>query len=94
MKKYTQKQIKELKQNPYTFKVDEQRIFFTVEEAKEYYGIKSNGGIIECCKGKKFYKGKWHKVKYAGKLPDGTKLVWKRLRWRHNKKYRVKIHGR
>lgn len=70
------------------------RIFFTVEEAKEYYGIKSNGGIIECCKGKKFYKGKWHKVKYAGKLPDGTKLVWKRLRWRHNKKYRVKIHGR
>ena len=37
MKKYTQKQIKELKQNPYTFKVDEQRIFFTVEFKKIFW---------------------------------------------------------
>ena len=37
MKKYTQKQIKELKQNPYTFQVDEQRIFFTVEFKKIFW---------------------------------------------------------
>lgn len=37
MKKYTKKQIKELKQNPYTFKVDEQRIFFTVEFKKIFW---------------------------------------------------------
>ena len=37
MKKYTQKQIKELKQKPYTFKVDEQRIFFTVEFKKIFW---------------------------------------------------------
>ena len=37
MKKYTQKHIKELKQNPYTFKVDEQRIFFTVEFKKIFW---------------------------------------------------------
>ena len=37
MKKYTQKQINELKQNPYTFKVDEQRIFFTVEFKKIFW---------------------------------------------------------
>ena len=28
MKKYTQKQIKELKANPYTLQVDDKRIFF------------------------------------------------------------------
>ena len=37
MKKYTQKQIKELKQNLYTFQVDEQRIFFTVEFKKIFW---------------------------------------------------------
>ena len=37
MKKYTQKQIKELKQNPYTFQVDDKRIFFTVEFKKIFW---------------------------------------------------------
>lgn len=37
MKKYTQKQIKELKENSYTFKVDEKRIFFTVEFKKVFW---------------------------------------------------------
>ena len=37
MKKYTKKQIKELKQNPYTFQVDEQRIFFTIEFKKVFW---------------------------------------------------------
>lgn len=37
MKKYTKKQIKELKQNPYTFQIDEQRIFFTIEFKKVFW---------------------------------------------------------
>ena len=37
MKKYTKKQIKELKQNPYTLQVNEQRIFFTIEFKKVFW---------------------------------------------------------
>lgn len=37
MKKYTQKQIKELKENPYTLQIDEKRIFFTVEFKKVFW---------------------------------------------------------
>ena len=37
MKKYTQKQIKELKSNPYTLKVDDKRIFFTIEFKKVFW---------------------------------------------------------
>ena len=37
MKKYTQKQIKELKTNPYTFQVDDKRIFFTIEFKKIFW---------------------------------------------------------
>lgn len=37
MKKYTQKQIKELKQNPYTLQINEKRIFFTVEFKKVFW---------------------------------------------------------
>lgn len=37
MKKYTQKQIKELKRNPYTLQVDEKRIFFTIEFKKIFW---------------------------------------------------------
>lgn len=37
MKKYTKKQIKELKQNPYTLQVDEKRIFFTIEFKKVFW---------------------------------------------------------
>lgn len=44
MKKHTQKQIKELKSNPYTLKVDEKRIFFTVEFKKTFW-IKYQAGI-------------------------------------------------
>ena len=43
-KKYTQKQIKELKSNPYTFKVNENRIFFT-KEFKKAFWIKYQGGM-------------------------------------------------
>ncbi len=44
MKKYTQKQIKELKQNPYTYQVDEKRIFFTIEFKKVFW-TKYQAGI-------------------------------------------------
>ena len=37
MKKYTQKQIKELKANPYTLQVDDKRIFFTIEFKKAFW---------------------------------------------------------
>ena len=37
MKKYTKKQIKELKENPYTLQIDEQRIFFTIEFKKIFW---------------------------------------------------------
>ena len=37
MKKYTQKQIKELKANPYTLQEDDKRIFFTIEFKKAFW---------------------------------------------------------
>lgn len=37
MKKYTKKQIKELKLNPYTLQVDDKRIFFTIEFKKIFW---------------------------------------------------------
>ena len=37
MKKYTNKQIKELKSNPYTLQVDDKRIFFTIEFKKVFW---------------------------------------------------------
>ena len=43
------------------------KIFNTIKEGAEYYNIKSSGSISSCCK---------HKAKSAGKLKDGTKLVW------------------
>ena len=56
------------------------RIFFTTKEAGEYYNI-DRSHIVNCCKGKR---------KSAGKLPDGTKLVWKYVNYKHNKTYRIK----
>lgn len=46
------------------------KVFDTCAEANLYYNITSNSGISNCCKGKQ---------KSAGKLPDGTKLVWRYL---------------
>ena len=37
MRKYTQKQIKELKSNPYTLQVSDKRIFFTIEFKKIFW---------------------------------------------------------
>ena len=44
MKKYTKKQVMEIKKNPYTFKVTEQRIFFTIEFKKVFW-IKYQAGM-------------------------------------------------
>lgn len=43
------------------------KIFNTAKEGAKYYNC-NHGNIIQCCKGKR---------KYCGKLPDGTKLVWR-----------------
>lgn len=43
------------------------RVFYALMDAERYYNI-SNTNISKCCRGKQ---------KYAGKLSDGTKLVWK-----------------
>lgn len=42
-------------------------IFYTATEATKYYNINQTG-VTDCCKGRQ---------KSAGKLPDGTKLVWR-----------------
>lgn len=56
------------------------RIFYTLTEGGIYYNI-DNSSIAKCCKGK---------VKTAGKLSNGTPLVWRYLNWCHNKRYRIK----
>ena len=55
------------------------RIFFTLTEAGLYYNT-DNSGIAKCCKGK---------IRFSGKY-NNTKLVWRYLVWKHNKKYRIK----
>lgn len=44
MIKYTKKQQKELEKNPYTYKVTENRLFFT-KEFKKVFWIKYNAGM-------------------------------------------------
>lgn len=46
-------------------------IFYSAKEASKYYGV-NNSDITKCCRG--------YRVKSAGKLPDGTKLVWMLLK--------------
>ena len=67
------------------------KIFLTIKEAQSFYNIKGKSDIGCCCKGYKIFKGKIRVVKSAGKLPNGTKLRWKYLNWKHNKKYRIKV---
>ena len=43
------------------------QVFFGIREAERCSSI-NRSGIINCCKGK---------IKSSGKLPDGTKLVWR-----------------
>lgn len=55
------------------------RLFCTVREGSAYYNI-NDTNICKCCKGKQ---------KYSGKLPDGTKLVWRYLNHKHNNVYHI-----
>jgi group I intron endonuclease len=44
------------------------KVFYTLKDGADYYNIVCSSNITNCCKGKQ---------KSAGKLPDGTKLVWR-----------------
>ena len=63
-------------------------IFNSCSEGAKKYNIKNSCNIANCCR--KYVYPNGRKVKSAGKLQDGTKLVWRYLNWKHNKKYRVK----
>ena len=54
------------------------RIFYTAKEGGEYYKC-NYGHISACCKGKR---------KSCGVYKE-QRLVWRYLRWNHNKKYRI-----
>ena len=56
------------------------KIFYSTAEAGVYYNT-SRGNISSCCNKKR---------KYAGKLLNGTPLIWRYINWEHDKKYRVK----
>lgn len=60
--------------------VTTKKIFYSASKAANYYNMYDNSHIIKCCKGK---------IKSVGKLPDGTKLVWRYVNYTHNKKYRI-----
>ena len=67
------------------------RIFFTASEASEYYKLNNKcAAIRNCCKGYNMKKNEKIKVKSAGKLPNGTPLIWRFVIWKHNKRYRIK----
>lgn len=55
------------------------KIFWTLQDGANYYGMKSIGNITSCCKGKRNYAGKY----------KGQKLVWRYLVWNHGKTYRI-----
>lgn len=54
--------------------------FYNLQEASDYYNC-NLCCIIACCKGR---------YKSAGKLSDGTPLVWRKIVWNHGKRYRIK----
>lgn len=58
------------------------KIFESITEVGIYYKC-CNSAIAKCCKKRKNFKT-------AGKLPNGTPLVWRYLVWKHDKKYRIK----
>lgn len=56
------------------------RLFLTAKEGGEFYNTDC-GNICSCCKGR---------LKSSGKLSNGTKLVWKYVNHKHNRRYRIK----
>ena len=55
-------------------------IFYPMSDACRKYNIRSSH-LCRCCKGER---------KSCGKLPNGAKLTWRYLIWKHNKIYRIK----
>lgn len=92
--KYTEKDFEELKQLRKELTrgiicIPTKRIFDNTEEGAKYYNLKGSD-ITYCCNGYKIKKGKKLKVKSAGKLENGTKLVWRYINFFHDKTYRMK----
>lgn len=59
------------------------KVFFTsISKAQKHYSLGEGSSIGKCCSGIGY--------KSAGKLKDGTPLVWRYLIVNHNKKYRIK----
>ena len=57
-------------------------IFYSISDACRKYNL-STTHLCQCCKGER---------KSCGKLKNKTKLVWKYLIWKHNKRYRIKVN--
>lgn len=55
------------------------KIFRSISDGADEYGLKNQSGITHCCKG--VYKS-------SGKLDDGTKLVWGYIKINHNMRLR------
>ena len=60
--------------------VTTKRLFLAAKEAEKALGV-DHSSIRKCCQGKR---------KSAGTLPDGTKLIWKYVNYKHNRRYRIK----
>lgn len=54
--------------------------FGSAREAARHYNFYSNAHISACCNGER---------NYSGKLPDGTKLVWRYLNYKHDNVYHI-----
>lgn len=91
-KKHSMEHNKKVKENHADFKgrnnpraksvicITTGKIFFTLKDGAEYYGIKNTGHIAQCCKNKRKSCGRY----------ENKKLVWKYLIWNHGKIYRIK----
>ena len=51
------------------------KVFYTIKQGSEYYNC-SNSSIGKCCNGFSVERGRKVKIKYCGKLEDGTPLQW------------------
>lgn len=64
------------------------RIFYTSQDGANYYNC-DKSRICACCKGYVKRKGEKERIFSAGKLPDGTPLIWRKINWKHNRVYRI-----
>lgn len=62
------------------------KIFYSTKEAGEYYNCDSSG-ISKCCRKDKNKQG--YTIKSVGKY-KGQNLVWRYIKWNHDKKFRIK----